>query len=283
MKVLMTGAGGLLAHAARPRLDAGRHETRAMSHAELDVTDLAAFHAAVRAFRPEWIFHFAAFTRVDDCESSPERAFLVNGLGSRNAALAAADAGASLLAISSDYVFDGAATRPYREYDAMHPINVYGDSKRAGEQAIREVGGRHVIVRTAWLYGPGGGNFVDSILKRARAGDPLKIVDDQRGCPTYTPDLALGLMRLAENAEYGLYHVAGSGEATWFDLAEAAVKEAGLGVRVEPTTTASLGRPAPRPAYSVLDGTWFAKVAGGPLPDWRDGLRRHVHSNGEKA
>lgn len=280
MRVLVTGAGGLLAHAVLPELAAGGHEIRALTHADLDVTRLEAFRAVAAAFRPDWIFHFAAFTRVDDCERDRDLAFGVNGIGSRHAALAAREASASLLAISSDYVFDGAARTPYREYDAAAPLSVYGASKWAGEQAIREVGERFVVVRTAWLFGPGGGNFVDSILKKARAGDTLHVVSDQRGSPTYTPDLAKSLRRLAENSQYGTYHVVSSGEASWHELADAAVRQAGLGVAVETTDTAALGRPARRPAYSVLDASWFAQVSGGALPDWRDALGRHVKSGG---
>ncbi len=279
----MTGAGGLLAHATLPALAAAGYEARPLARAELDVTDARAFRAAAAEFRPDWIFHFAAYTRVDDCEGDPARAFTVNGLGARNAALAASACGASLLAMSSDYVFDGSARRPYREYDAAAPRSVYGASKWAGEQAIRDVGGRFVIVRTAWLYGPGGGNFVDAILKKARAGEALRVVGDQHGSPTYAPDLAGGLLRLAERAEYGTYHAVNAGVASWHEVAVAAVREAGLAVEVERIESQALARPAPRPAYSALDTTWFAEVAGGALPEWRDALRRHVHDNREGA
>ncbi|MEO5618355.1 MAG: dTDP-4-dehydrorhamnose reductase [Candidatus Eisenbacteria bacterium] len=281
MKVLLTGAGGLLAHATLPLLAAAGHEARALGHAELDITHLDAFRAAASAFQPDWIFHFAAHTRVDDCESDPDGALLVNGLGARNAALAAAGCGGALLTVSSDFVFDGATSTPYREYDAAHPINVYGASKWAGEQAIREVGGRFIIVRTAWLFGPGGSNFVDSILKKARAGEALRVVADQRGSPTYTPDLAAGLLRLAERAEYGTCHAVNSGDASWHELAMAAVREAGLGVEIERIESAALARPARRPVYSVLDTSWFRHVTGRALPDWKDALRRHVRPGKE--
>lgn len=283
MKVLVTGAGGLLAHATLPLLAAAGHDARALRHADLDVTRLDAFRAAAAEFRPDWIFHFAACTRVDDCESDRDRAMLVNGLGSRNAALAAAGCGAALLTLSSDYVFDGEAVAPYREFDAARPINVYGASKWAGEQAIREVGGRFLIVRTAWLFGPGGGNFVDAILKKARAGEPLKVVSDQRGSPTYTPDLAAGLLRLAESGALGTHHAVSAGDATWHDLAVAAVREAGLSIEIEQIESSALARPAKRPAYSVLDASWFAHVTGRALPDWKDALRRHVRPHKETA
>jgi dTDP-4-dehydrorhamnose reductase len=283
MKVLVTGAKGLLAQAALPALAAAGHETHALTRAELDVTHLDAFQSAAALFQPDWIFHLAAHTRVDDCESDGDAAYRVNGIGARNAALAAVSCGAALLTISSDYVFDGASLSPYREYDTARPINAYGASKWAGEQAIREIGGRFIIVRTAWLFGPGGGNFVDSILRKARAGESLRVVGDQRGSPTFTPDLAVGLLRLAERAAYGTYHAVNTGAASWYELAEAAVREAGLTTEVERIESAALARPARRPVYSVLDASWFGYATGSALPDWKDALRRHVRPGKETA
>jgi len=272
----MTGGGGLLAHAMRPALAARGHEVRALGHTDLDVTDESAVREAVAAFRPDWVFHFAADTRVDDCESRPERAHAVNAGGARNAAIAAAERGAAILAISTDYVFSGEAHAPYREDDPTGPINVYGASKLAGEAAIRAAGGRHLIVRTAWLFGPGGGNFVDAILRKARAGETLRVAGDQQGSPTATADLARGLLRLAETAENGTYHVVNAGVASWHELATAAVRAAGLGNEVQRITTAELGRPARRPAYSALDTSKFVAATGAELPHWSDAVARHV-------
>jgi dTDP-4-dehydrorhamnose reductase len=281
VKVLVTGAGGLLAHAMLPALAAAGHEARGIDRAEADVTRLDALIAAARAFRPAWIFHFAAWAKVDDCEADPDRAFLVNGLGARNAALAAAESGSAVLAVSSDYVFDGRAGAPYREYDAVAPLQVYGASKWAGEQAVRETGVRHLIVRTAWLFGPGGGNFVDAILKKARAGESLSVVDDQRGSPTYTPDLAKVLLRLAERAENGTYHCVNAGQASWHDLAMAALRASRLEAQVRRIDSATLGRPARRPTYSVLDTSWCQHATGAAMPSWSDALERHVGARRE--
>ena len=281
MRVMVTGAGGLLGHAVLPVLRAKGDDVHAFTHAELDVTDGPGFTARAAEIRPDWIFHLAAWAKVDDCEADPGRAHRVNAEGARHAAEAAQAAGAALLAISSDYVFDGSATRPWREDDPTGPLNVYGASKLAGEQAIRATGVRHWIVRTAWLFGPGGGNFVDSILKRARSGAPLAVVDDQRGSPTYTPDLAEGLRRLAETAENGTYHVVSEGTATWHELAVAAVKEAGLAIEVGRTTTAALARPARRPTYSALATRKFAAATGWTLPHWSDAVARHVRTSRE--
>jgi dTDP-4-dehydrorhamnose reductase len=276
VRVLVTGAAGMLGHAVMPALRAAGHVTLGLDLPELDVTRLEPLQHATRSFRPDWVFHLAALTKVDDCEVRRDEAFLVNGLGARHVALAAAEAGALLLALSTDYVFDGTATSPYRESDTANPQSVYGASKWAGEQAVREVHPRHIIVRTSWLFGPGGGNFVDTILARARAGERLRVVDDQRGSPTFTRDLAQGLLRVASAGVPGTYHCTNSGDCTWYDLAAHAVARAGLGVPLERTDTASFQRPAKRPAYSVLGNAAFEKVTGWRMPAWRDGVERHL-------
>jgi dTDP-4-dehydrorhamnose reductase len=276
MRVLVTGAAGMLGQAVVPALEAAGHEVLGLDLPDVDVARFDPLRRATHGFRPDWLFHLAAFTRVDDCESQLDQAFLVNGLGSRNAALAAAESEAAVLAISTDYVFDGTGTRPYREYDAAAPRSVYGASKWAGEQAVREVHPRHVIVRTSWLFGPGGPNFVDTILERARAGGPLRVVDDQHGSPTFTRDLAQGLLRLMNAAQYGTYHCTNSGACTWHDLAAYAVGKAGLAVPVARTDTASFPRPAPRPAWSVLGNHFFEHVTGWRMPPWQDAVDRHL-------
>lgn len=276
MKVLVTGAAGMLGQAVVPALEAAGHEVLGLDLPELDVTRFDSLRRAVERFGPAWILHLAALTKVDECEARRDEAFLVNCLGSRNAALAAAGSGAAVLALSTDYVFDGNATSPYREYDAANPQSAYGASKWAGEQAVREVNPRHVIVRTSWLFGPGGSNFVDIVLARARAGERLRVVDDQRGSPTFTRDLAQGLLRLVDAAQYGTYHCTNSGDCTWCDLAAYALERAGFGVPLERSDTASFPRPARRPAYSVLGNAFFEHVTGWRMPPWRDAVDRHL-------
>jgi dTDP-4-dehydrorhamnose reductase len=278
MKVLVTGAGGMLAQAAIPALERAGHEVLALTRADADVARYESLLHPTRHFLPDWIFHLAAFTKVDDCETQIDHAYRVNAIGARNAALAAAACGAAVLALSTDYVFDGAATRPYREYDPIAPQSVYGASKWAGEQMVREVHTRHVVVRTSWLYGRGGTNFIDTILRKARAGEALKVVDDQRGAPTWTQDLAAALIVLAALDQYGTYHVTNSGECTWFDLAAYAVQRAGLNVAVERTTSASFQRPARRPAYSVLNTQSFEHATGGRMPHWQDAVDRFLQA-----
>jgi dTDP-4-dehydrorhamnose reductase len=276
VRVMVTGAAGMLGSALVPALRARGHEVLALDIAEADVTDADALGRHAKAFGPAWVAHLAAFTNVDLCESEPELALLVNETGTRNAARAAADVGAGVLAISTDYVFDGRATTPRREDDAVAPGSVYGRTKLAGERAARDANLRHLIVRTAWLYGAGGRNFVDTMISKAKAGEPLRVVDDQRGSPTLTTDLAGALIALMDEGASGTYHVTNFGECTWHDLAVAACEDAGVPVTIGRLSTAELARPAHRPAYSVLDTGRYAQFAGAALPGWRDALRRYV-------
>jgi dTDP-4-dehydrorhamnose reductase len=268
----------MLAQATIPALTEAGHDVLGLKRADADVTRPGALDHALKTFQPDWVFHFAAFTRVDDCESDPDRAHLVNAIGSRNVAQAAAARGAALLAISTDYIFAGEATSPYREYDPPAPRSVYGASKWAGEQAVRELHPRHAIVRTAWLYGRGGPNFIDTILKKARAGDALRVVDDQRGSPTWTRDLAPALIRIAEHNHLGTYHCTNRGDCTWFDLAAHAIARAGLAAPLERCDSAAMSRPAPRPHYSVLSNQLFESVSGTSLPVWSDAVDRYLAS-----
>ena len=278
MRVLVTGAAGMLGQAVMPALAAAGHEARGGVLPGMDVTRLDALAGAAADFRPDWILHLAAFTRVDDCESRRDEAFRVNALGARNAAMAADGCGAALLAVSTDYVFDGAAAAPYREEDTAAPASVYGASKWAGEQAVRAVTERHVVVRTSWLFGPGGPNFVDTILAKARAGEGLRVVDDQRGSPTFTRDLAEGLVRLMAAGGAGTFHCTNTGDCTWYELAAHALACAGLDVPLARTDTASFPRPARRPAYSVLSNGRFEQATGWRMPPWWDAVRRHLEA-----
>lgn len=278
MKVLVTGASGMLAQEVVPALESAGHEVLPLARVDADVTVRGALDHAIGMFAPDWLFHLAALTRVDDCESEPDRAYAANADGVRNIAHSALGCGAAVLAISTDYVFDGRGVRPYREYDTTAPASVYAASKWAGEQVLRELLPRHIVVRTAWLYGRGGHNFVDTVLRRARAGEPLRVVDDQRGSPTWTSDLAPALVRLAAAGQFGTYHVTNSGDCTWWDLASYVVRRAGLAAAVEKTTTSELGRPAPRPAYSVLNNQLYERATGQRMPHWQDAVDRYLAS-----
>lgn len=274
MKVLVTGAGGQLGTDLVAAF--GDHDLIGLARADLDVTDEPAVVAAVRDHAPDLVVHAAAFTKVDACESDPDTAWRVNALGSWWIARACALADAALVTLSTDYVFDGAATRPYTEFDPVHPLSVYGRSKEAGERLVRQTLDRHYVVRTSWVHGVHGGNFVKTMLRLGRERGAVSVVDDQTGSPTFAFDLAAAIRRLAVSGRHGTYHLTNSGSCTWFDLAAATFEEAGLDVALTPTDTATFGLPAPRPAYSVLDNLMARMTGLEPLPPWRDSLKRLV-------
>jgi dTDP-4-dehydrorhamnose reductase len=248
------------------------HDVSALARTELDVTDAAATRRAVSEAAPAAVINCAAWTDVDGAESAEDAATAINGTGAGNVAAAAAAAGALIVHVSSDYVFDGAATEPYVEGDAVAPASAYGRSKLAGERAVAQSAPRSAIVRSSWLFGAGGKNFVDTMLRLGAERDEVTVVDDQVGCPTYTGHLAEALVQIAERGLTGVLHVAGGGECSWHDLAVAAFEERGLTCTVHRGRTADLGRPAPRPAYSVLRTNRDAPA----LPDWREGLIAHL-------
>jgi dTDP-4-dehydrorhamnose reductase len=249
------------------------HGAAALARADLDITNPNAVQAAFAAARPDAIINCAAWTDVDGAETAEAQATAVNGRGAGLLAHAAAETGALIVHVSSDYVFDGRASEPYREDAPTAPQGAYGRSKLAGEHAIAAAGGRSAIVRSAWLFGPHGKNFVDTMRRLGAERDELAVVDDQVGSPTYTGHLAPALVAIAERGTTGVLHVAGGGRCSWFDLAVATFEETGLTCHVRRQSTAELGRPAPRPAFSVLDNT---RADVPTLPAWRDGLKAHL-------
>jgi dTDP-4-dehydrorhamnose reductase len=279
VRLLVLGAAGMLGRDVVAAA-ANEHDVVALGHSELDVTDAAAVSAAVAAARPDAVLNCAAYTDVDGAEREPDAALAVNRDGARNAAAAAAELGAKALYVSSDYVFDGSKRAPYVESDPTAPLSSYGRSKLAGERATAAANARHFVVRSSWLFGAGGRNFVATMLSLARERDELRVVDDQVGCPTYTADLAQALVRIVAGERFGLHHAAGGGACSWYDLARAALELAGVATRVEPCTTADFPRPAPRPAYSVLRSERPDAVR---LPAWRDGLERYLAERAVRA
>jgi len=291
--VLVTGAGGQLGRDVVDAL-AGRVPTGGRAgdpatgrlgarspcdvvgadHAGLDVSDRGAVLGVVEGLRPDVVVHAAAWTAVDACEGDPDRAFAVNALGTRHVAEAARRFGAHVVYVSTDYVFDGTSTRPYREWDRTNPMSVYGHSKLAGEQ---ELDPGSTVVRTSWVCGAHGANMVRTVLRLAAQPGPLRFVDDQRGSPTFTADLAGVLAVLATDRLPGTFHVTNSGVTSWYRLARAVLEVAGHDPgRVEPVATAELDppRPAPRPANSALDNAALRLLGMAPMPEWRDGLER---------
>jgi dTDP-4-dehydrorhamnose reductase len=265
-----------------PAVDPGNFDVLSTDIDNLDVTDRTAVLAAADAYRPDLVIHAGAYTSVDACESDPDTAFSVNGLGTRHVAEAAARAGAHLVYISTDYVFDGSAGRPYVEWDAPNPQSVYGRSKLAGELEVAAAGvGSSTVVRVAWVSGAHGANMTKTVLRLATqgGGGPLRFVDDQRGTPTFTADMSRAVVRLALDRRPGTFHVTNQGETTWFGFAQATLSAAGYDPdMVEPIATADLDPPrvAPRPADSRLDNAALRLSSLPLLPAWIEGLERLV-------
>jgi dTDP-4-dehydrorhamnose reductase len=254
MRTVVVGAGGMLGQ----EVEADASFTRA----QLDVTDAAAVRDAISP--DDVVVNCAAWTDVDGAEEHEDEALRVNRDGARNVA----EAAGTVVYVSTDYVFDGTKREPYVPSDPVNPLSAYGRTKLAGERATAQANPRHHIVRTSWLFGPGGANFVETILRLAAERDVLRVVDDQVGKPTFTGHLAPALLELAASEDYGIHHRAGGGQCTWFEFASLIVERARADCRVEPCTSDEFPRPAPRPAYSVL--------GGGDLRSWRQGLEDYL-------
>jgi dTDP-4-dehydrorhamnose reductase len=267
----------MLGREAAERFRDGGDEVDAPDADECDVTDPASVAASLDRSRPELVLHCAAYTAVDRAESEEALASKVNGEGSAVVARACRDRGILLVAYGSDYVFDGKGSRPWREDDPVAPLSAYGRSKLAGERAVVGSGCEHIFLRTQWLYGAHGRNFVFAILDRARRGEPLRVVDDQRGSPTWTRDLAEATRELVHAGARGLFHVANGGDCTWHDFASLVVAEALPGASPPARcSTADLALPARRPAYSVLDTSRYRAVTGKGLRDWKEAAREFL-------
>ena len=274
--LLVTGAHGQLGCAVLEKATARGLAAVGHDLDTLDITDAAAVTAALERIRPRALVNCAAWTAVDDCEGDPGLALEVNGTAVGHLAAACAAVGATLVQVSTDYVFSGASARPYREDDPVGPTSAYGRSKLEGERLAQRAP-EHLVVRTAWLFGRGGRSFVTAIRGQVEAGSSsLRVVADQRGCPTYCDDLAEAILGLLERRARGTVHAVNSGATTWHAFALEIVRQLGAAVEVRPALTADVPRPAPRPANSVLDTSRLAALLGGPLPTWQDALRRYL-------
>ena len=277
MRFAITGAAGMLGQDLVAAVQAARHHVTAFSRKDLDITEPAAVADALREARAEVVLNCAAWTDVDGAERWPDQARAVNGAGAGNVARAASASGAWTIHVSSDYVFDGAKRSPYVESDEVGPLSSYGRSKLAGEHAVAAAApARHTIVRSSWLFGPGGPCFPATILRLAAERDELKVVDDQVGCPTFTGHLAPALVDLGARTTrpVGLLHVAGAGSCSWYEFAREVVAGADASCEVRPCRTDEMPRPATRPAYSVLGSE---RGDDAPvLPHWRQGLSEYM-------
>jgi dTDP-4-dehydrorhamnose reductase len=273
MKVLIVGATGLLGKALlREWKD---DDVRGLGSRDADIRDASKIQRVVEQSQPDWIVLAAAYTDVDGCESNSELAFAVNREGAANVAQAAKTSGAKLLFLSSDYVFDGKKTSPYETGDPRNPQSVYGRTKAEAEVRLLEILPDCCIARTSWLFGAGGKCFPDTILKLAAVRPALDVVNDQRGCPTYSVDLAMAISRLCRANASGIVHVTNSSDCSWFEFAREIVARAGLSTEVKPVRSVQMARPAPRPTYSVLSPASLYRY-GIEMPDWKDALQRYL-------
>jgi dTDP-4-dehydrorhamnose reductase len=273
VRLLVTGAHGMLGRRVVAHAERLGHEVTAAGAKELDVTDTGAVRAFMRRLEPEAVVNCAAWTDVDGAESAEEEAFAVNAAGAGHLAAAAAEVGARIVHVSTDYVFAGDAREPYVESDPPAPRSAYGRTKLEGERRVAAANPRHAIARTAWLFGAGGRNFVDTMLALGAERDEVSVVVDQIGCPTWTGHLAPALVELAEHDEPGIHHLAGAGRCSWNELAVEVFDRAGVACRVLPATSESVRRPAPRPAWSVLGTERRDPIV---LPPWQEGLDGHL-------
>lgn len=290
MKILITGSKGQLGSAITNILNTGKCEIGEISKEaknaevigydadELDIVSLDSVKKVLRREKPDIVINCAAYTNVDGCEADYEGAFKVNALGSRNLAIVCEEIDAKLIQISTDYVFKGDGVIPYKECDITNPISAYGKTKLLGEQYVREFCSKYFIVRTSWLYGYNGHNFVKTIIKAAKERGHLTVVDDQRGNPTNAEDLAFHLIKLMETEEYGVYHCTGESECSWYDFAKLIVELSEINCTVEPITSDKLERAAKRPAFSSLDNMMLKCTVGNQMRQWEEALKTFIHN-----
>ncbi|WP_333595112.1 dTDP-4-dehydrorhamnose reductase [Anaerospora hongkongensis] len=275
MRIVVTGANGQLGKEIAKQASA--HELILTDYETLDITDCTAVAAFMKTIKPEAVIHCAAYTNVDGAESDYDGAFRVNVVGAQNVAAGCLEAGARLVYVSTDYVFDGQKQQSHREFDPVNPQSVYGITKWQGEEMVRQILGRHYILRTAWLYGEGN-NFVRTMLSLAEKNTTLRVVNDQIGTPTSTVDLAKTIFTLLAADAYGTYHATCQGQCSWYEFACEIFRQTGKQVEVLPVMTEEFPRPAKRPAHSVLDNYMLRMTVGDPMRNWQQALEEYITS-----
>lgn len=285
MKILITGSHGQLGNELQDIIKKGQaeigkvseviknSEVTALDVEELDITKLNDVRKKIQELQPDVVINCAAATNVDGCESNEDFAFKVNAIGPRNLAMACEEINAKIVQVSTDYVFSGVGTKPLKEYDLTAPYSVYGKTKLAGENYVRDFSSKYFIVRTAWLYGYIGHNFVYTMRRLGKEKDEITVVNDQRGNPTHANDLAYHILKLIETEEYGIYHCTGSGECSWYDFAKEIIKLSGEKCNVKPCTSEEYNAAAKRPEYSSLENMMLRNTVGDEMRDWKDALK----------
>lgn len=279
MKVLVTGAKGQLGQDVVLELSRKNHEVFGMDRGQLDITDEQRVQAVISDIQPDVILHCAAYTNVDAAEENEDTAYLINALGTKYLAQAAKQAGAKMLYVSTDYVFDGTASEPYKTNEVTKPLGAYGRTKLAGEEFLKETLEQFFIVRTAWVFGVHGNNFVKTMLRLGEERGEVGVVHDQVGSPTYTVDLAKFMIELMETNKYGIYHATNDGICSWYEFAVEIFRQAGLKVKVNPLTTEQFPRPAARPKYSVLSKKKIKDAGLSPIRDWKEALAAYLEES----
>lgn len=289
MKILITGSKGQLGNELLDIIKSGKAEIGEVSEAikksevialdvdELDITNLEQVKSKINDLKPDVIINCAAATNVDGCESNEDFAFKVNSIGPRNLAIASEEVGAKLVQVSTDYVFSGVGNKPLTEYDLTAPYSVYGKTKLLGENYVRELSSKYFIVRTAWLYGYVGHNFVYTMRRLGKEKECITVVNDQRGNPTHANDLAYHILKLIQTEEYGVYHCTGKGECTWYDFAKMIIELSGEKCEVKPCTSDEYVTPAKRPEYSSLDNMMLRCTVGDEMRDWKDAIKSFIN------
>lgn len=275
MNITVIGAMGMLGSDLSSLLSEQDTNFSPLDIKDIDITNMESVYNTLSEIKPNIIINCAAYTNVETAESEVELAYMVNQVGPKNLAQFAEETGATLCHISTDYVFDGTKNEPYNVDDAPHPLGVYGQSKWAGEQEVRKIE-NHYIIRTAWLYGLNGRNFITTIINAAHEKDELQVVGDQYGTPTYTVDLASRIMEIVTHLPYGTYHATNSGVTTWHEVAVEALKIKGVNKSINLIPSDEYPTKVKRPRYSVLNNEGCIKAGLGPMPDWKDALRRFL-------
>ena len=276
MIILVTGSNGQLGHDVIKLLENSEHRVYGYDRKQMDITDEKAVFREVTKIKPDVIVHCAAYTNVDGAEKDQDGTYAVNTLGTKYLAMAAKEVDAKMVYVSTDYVFDGEAKEPYEVDSPTNPIGVYGKTKLGGEKAVKEILDKYYIVRTAWVFGKNGKNFVKTMLRLGKERGEIGVVADQYGSPTYTIDLAKFIIELIQTDKYGLYHATNSGTCSWYEFAVEIFKQAGLNVKVNPLTTEQYPTPAKRPKFSVLSKKKIAEEGFTPLQHWQDALNTYL-------